>query len=333
MATDEVMQRLVTARELQAAGKNDAAWKVVNTVLTDEPNSVDALILGASLHEKARLFPIAYQMARRCIDLAPWASEVWTNYGRISEQLYQLEDAEAAYRKAVMLSRKPTSLALNLNNLSAFYNITGEWEKAEETAKQCLALAPDSRKGRGNLGLCQLARHQWVPGWENYGAILGSEYRKYIKIHDEPDWKAEPGKVVLIYGEQGIGDEVSFASMIPDAIAQAERVILDCDRRLEGLYRRSFPTAKVYGARGQDQAVVDAEDAKPDYSISIGQLGALFRLKDSDFPGVPYLVPDPERMQMWKSYLADKRKPVIGIAWSGGLQHTGAKYRRWTLEQ
>lgn len=289
--------------------------------------------MGTSILDKAKRLPIAYQFAKRALDLAPNISATWTNMGRLCEELYQLKDAETSYKKAVMLSKKPAILALNLNNLSSFYSTTGNWKEGKKIASQALEIEPDNGKARGNLGINQLALREWKEGWVNYGAILGSEYRKLTKYRNEPEWNGEPGKSVVVYGEQGLGDELSFASMIPDAMKVCSKVIIDCDHRLTGLFKRSFKGAKVYGTRWEKELQWDEEDRSPDYSISIGQLGKIFRNSDSDFTGDPYLVPEQERHVMWSEYFKTKGKPVIGIAWSGGLSWTADRYRRWRLEE
>lgn len=324
---------LASARTLVEAKEYDAAFDIVDGILKIDPNYAPALIQAASIFDRARRLTQAYQFARRAVDVAPQLSASWTNYGRLSEELYQLNDAERAYKMAVQLSTKRPVLALNLNNLSSFYATTGRWELAEKTASDALAIDPGSHKARGNLGIAQLAQHKWRAGWPNYGAILGSEYRKLVKYRDEPEWDGTPGKVVVVTGEQGLGDELSFASMIPDAVKACKRVIVDCDARLTGLFKRSFSRAKVYGTRLDKDVQWDEEDTKPDYSISIGQLGTLFRNEESDFTGEPYLVPDKERHIMWREYFKTKQSPVIGIAWSGGLDWTGNRYRRWQLSQ
>jgi hypothetical protein len=327
--------QLEKAKSLVQRGEPDEAMDIIDEVLKKNPSDVHALIMATSILDKARRLPVAYQFAERAVRLAPQISATWTNFGRVSEGLYQLEDAERAFKMAVQLSKKPEALSLNMNNLAAFYVTTGQWETAKKIAKDCLAVDPDSRKAKGNLGLAQLATHEWKEGWVNYGHILGSDHRKIIKYRakDEPEWDGTPGKTVVIYGEQGLGDELSFASMLPDAIRVCKKVIVDCDERLVGIFRRSFPKAKFYGTRWKREAAWDAEDMNPDYSISIGQLGALFRNKDEDFDGEPYLVPDRERHLMWREYFKLKPSPVIGIAWSGGLDWTGKQFRQWTLDQ
>lgn len=81
----------------------------------------------------------------------------------------------------------------------------------------------------------------------------------------------------------------------------------------------------------------DEEDRAIDASCALGELGAYYRRADDQFPGTPYLVPDPDRQIMWRALFYKKRmeeqKPVIGISWTGGLSHTGAKLRSMTLEQ
>lgn len=314
-------------------GDPDAAFDHIDEALKDNPNNVPALLLATTILDKARRLTTAYQFAGRCIELAPHMPECWTNFGRISEELYQLEDAERAYKKAIQLSVKPRTLALNLNNLSSFYATTGQWKLAEKTAKECLEIEPESKKAKGNLGIAQLATHQWKEGWPNYGEILGSDQRRFVKYRDEPEWNGEPDKTVVIYGEQGLGDELSFASMLPDAIKISKKVIVDCDERLVGLFKRSFPKAKIYGTRWKKEIDWDEEDQHPDYSISIGQLGRIFRNSDRDFTGEPYLVPDRERHVMWREYFKVKPTPVIGIAWSGGLDWTAKRFRKWELHE
>lgn len=334
MATEiDEIDGLVRARKLFELGDPDGAFDVVDEQLKLNPNNVTALLLATSILDKARRLTTAYQFAGRAIELAPQMSAAWMNFGRISEELYQIKDAERAYKTAIQLSKKPEILALTLTNLAALYVTTGRWSLAEKTAKESLAINPESKKAKGNLGVAQLATRQWKDGWANYGEILGSDQRRFVKYRDEPEWDGTPDKTVVVYGEQGLGDELSFASMLPDAIKVCKKVIVDCDERLVGIFKRSFPKAKIYGTRWKKEVDWDEEDQHPDYSISIGQLGRIFRNSDEDFTGNPYLVPDMERHLMWREYFKIKPSPVIGIAWSGGLDWTAKRFRRWTLDQ
>lgn len=332
--TQEHFEELDAARTLSNEKNYSLAWEIVDKFLENYPNHVPALILGTSILDKWKKLSLAYQLARRAVDLASGISATWTNFGRVSEELYQLKDAEFAFGKAIELSKNDKTKSMNMNNLSAMLTTSGRWEEAEKVARKALKLDPKNQKAMGNLGLALLGQRQWKEGWANYKRILGTEQRKVLRYGVEPEWDGSPGKTVVIHGEQGLGDEISFSSMIPDALKVCKKVIIDCDHRLEGIFKRSFPLAKVYGTRWEKEGLEWApEDKHFDASIPVGELGGLFRLKDEDFPGTPFLKADPDRVTMWKALFKEKRKPVIGIAWSGGLQWTGARFRKWKLEE
>jgi hypothetical protein len=192
----------------------------------------------------------------------------------------------------------------------------------------------DKAKTRGNLGLALLAVGQWKEGWPLYDAIIGfDKSRRKMQYVNEDVWDGSKGKTVVVYEEQGIGDAISFASMLPDAIKDCKHVIVDCSPKLAGLFRRSFPQATVYGSMngaGEDWRGKHEIGA----SISIGGLGKLYRPTPESCPGTPYLVADEQRALMWKAWfdLQRDKGPVIGLGWSGGLEHTGSRYRVWKLD-
>lgn len=319
--------RLREAQRLAEAGELDEAWKIVESALKDDPDSVLALVLGTFILERSKRTAMAYHLARRVTELQPKQSAAWTNFGRCADELWRFDEAEKAFNKAIMYSEDGAAKALNLINLAALYINYGMFSKAEPLCRQALEKDPESRKAQANLGFCLLARRQWAEGWPLYAQCLGSVQRRKMTYGDEPEWQGEDGKTVVIYGEQGLGDELSFASMIPNA-RECARVIVDCDPRLQGLFARSFPNCVVHGTRG---LVADWPD-KFDASCAMGSLGAIFRNTPESFTGAPYLRADPDRVTMWQALWHSKGKPVIGVAWSGGMWHTGAKYRKLRLD-
>lgn len=328
---NERLPKLMRARALLDAGRADEAYALADEELENNPNDPEALWVAALILEKSTRLPIAYHLARRVTELKPDRFAGWCCLGRIADQLWRITEAEASYKHALKVTHDDREKALALTNLGALYINIGQFAAARGLLDQALILDPKFDHMRHNLGICQLAAHDWAEGWKNYAYSLGTEARKKIQYAGEPEWDGEPGKNVILYGEQGVGDEIAFASMVPDALAVARRIVLDCDPKLAGLFRRSFPHAKVYGHRFAKAFVADATD-RPEASLSFGALGALYRNADADFPGTPYLVPDPDRVYMWRSLFDQKAKPVIGIAWSGGVKHTGERFRRWRLE-
>lgn len=304
-------------------------------MLQDNPSDPRGLLLATHIFDKAKRLTTAYQFARRLPDVAPQVCEGWVNLARMADQLYLFDECNRAYGKALELARTPQQRLLVLQNQGAACITQGKWKEAERISSQALEIDPQARKANGNLGMARLALGRWADGWKGYDYILGSEHRKLIQYGKEPVWTGQKDQVVAVYGEQGLGDEICFASMVPDLIRDSRKVIIDCDPRLKGLFARSF-RAKVYGTRNDTPDKFtpwEETDQRIDASISMAALGAIYRRRASDFPGIPYLTADAERALMWRSLWTSLKKPAIGVAWSGGVQWTGAQFRRIELEQ
>jgi tetratricopeptide (TPR) repeat protein len=335
LVPDESKEMIRRAQALYNAEKLDDAYTVIQDYLAKEPNDAQALVLAATVLKKAKKTPIAYSLAKRATELRPERPEAWVAFGHCAQHLWKLDEALEAYEKALKRANTKEQRALFLNNIGSINIDKGRFSEAEKFIRQSLQLVPDDHFARHNLGLSLLAQKKWREGWPYYSASVGTYNRlqfKYRSDPEEPSWDGTKGQKVIVHGEQGLGDEISFASMIPDACKDAQ-IIVDCDKRLQGLFRRSFPQAKVYGTRTQKQIVWDEEDRNFDASISMGELGKFYRNEESDFPGTPYLVPCPDRTEGWRATFAAKKKPVIGIAWSGGTWLNGATNRFLALDE
>lgn len=321
-----------TARRLCEEDRADEAWGIAETLMERMPHSANPVILGSYVAWKMRKMPLAYQLGIRGTQMAPQEAIAFLNLGMGAQEIWLMDEAIEAYRMAERLAKDDKERGMALLNLSAVYVDIGEYTKAEEHARKALKLIPDNKKAKANLGFAMLGQKKWA-GWDWYAYALGLKSRRKVQFAGEGDWDGTKGLTVAAYGEQGLGDELSFACMIPQAVKDCGRLIIECDSKLEGLFQRSFPTTKVYGTRTKAELTWAKEDQQIDASIALGDLGKFYRTTDEDFTGEPYLVADPERRAMWKSLFANGKKPAIGIAWSGGVYHTGEKFRKLTLEQ
>src|SRR5206468_8431423 len=319
------------AKDLAEHGQTELAWKLIDKCLIENPLDVQALTMASYLMQKMGGLSHAYHYARAATQLAPDNAAAWTNFGHAASKLWLTEEAERYYQRALKLSRTQFDVTCLWINLSALALDKGEFEKALEYVRKVLAVDPTEKKALTNLGFCQLALRDWR-GWKGYHGTIGSDWRQMVQYKGEPEWDGSPGKTVVLYADQGLGDEISFASMIPDAAKVCKKLILDCDGRLAGLFTRSFPQIRVYGTRVK-QAKWAVEDRDIEASLPLGQVGEFFRTTDESFPGTPYLVPCPIRVKQWKMLWAEKAKPVIGIAWTGGVPKNNSRNRRLTLEQ
>jgi len=309
------------SRELAAQGDYIGALEAANSALDEDFNDALALFMVGYCMLKTERFGLAYNLFRRCSQLQPERSEPWNNAGMCHQETWNLDDAEKCFRKALQL--EPANAAA-MQNLALIYVNRCLPEEAMKWVRRAGESGTQSWEALDNKALALLMLRQWREGWAAYAQTAGRQKMRQLRFYnspEEPRWQGEPGRVA-VYGVQGLGDEISFSSCIPDVMHKAD-VIVDCDDRLSGLFRRSFPKAKVYGTRFRDRTW----DEQVDYSIPIDCLPHLFRNEDGEFPGTAFLVADPERRIQWRALFDTFRKPVIGIAWSGGINSTGKKKR------
>lgn len=190
--------------------------------------------------------------------------------------------------------------------------------------------APEMEHLRWNKALLKLELGEYAEGFDLYHEFPNRHDRQYTGEGSPPVWDGTKGKTVIVYGEQGIGDEIMFASMIPDLMKDCN-VVLDSHLRLAEMFRNSFDIP-VYATR-EFNAIRWKHNEKIDYKIPIGSLGKWYRRKNEDFPQTPYLVADPkmaEKVRLRLKQLGDK--PCIGISWRGGTKSTNSQYRNIPLD-
>ena len=319
---------LKIAQKLYEADELDEAFKHCQNILAEDPEDAQALTLVAAILKRGEKTPIAYIVAEKAVRLRPDRSEPWVTLGHCAQHMWMLEKARECYENALAKALNDRQKCTYLNNIGSICLDSGDFKQAEKWCRDALEIHDDPL-AKHNLGLSLLGQQKWREGWQCYTASVGTFNRlniKYNKENAEPTWDGTKGQKVIVFGEQGIGDELSFASMIPDMAKDCD-VILDCDARLAGLFTRSFPNVKVYGTRFKKDLAWAEEDRTFDASISIGEIGKFYRNEPGDFPGTAYLKACPERSMGWRAVFDSKQKPCIGIAWSGGTWVNGAKNR------
>lgn len=318
---------LAYAESLRAKGELDDALRLVTDYMGEHFEDVHSLVLAAHILIDAGRVGMAQPLLKMASALDPNSSVILNNLGLCYQEGSDLDRGESYFIKS--LHRNPSD-ALTLSNLAQLYVNTAKPDKAINCATRALEIDPNLPEARYNLGLAQLQKGIWKEGWEGYEFNLGAHRRRKERIYGKiPRWTGVKGVNLIAYGEQGVGDEISFASCLPDLINE-NNVIIECDRRLEGLFKRSF-NCPVYGTRN-DTSITWPLRHEIDCSVAFGSLPGFYRNSDASFTGEPYLLADPERRIQWRALLDSmgKRKKV-GIAWTGGRKNTGSKKRSLEL--
>jgi tetratricopeptide (TPR) repeat protein len=315
------------AGDLADADKLDEAMELCNRVILDEPDNPGALyVIAICLLNAARQVQ-AIQIAKRITHLYPKDFRGWSVLALCWGELCRYDESVRNAEKAVKCRRIDKTLA----DLAYAYNNAGNYVLAEKYYTEALIEARDRPSSLSNeairncaviRGHLRLAQGKWREGFEGFRATLRTKWRKEWTYGDSKEWNGEPDAVVMVTGEQGLGDEIMAASMVPDAAKVAKQFIFDCDARLETLFKRSFPNILVTPTRREREVVLPVA---PTHHKSLFGLGEMFRTDDSQFPRKPFLVPNPEDVEMFRARF--KGRKITGLAWSGGLPRTGKEPR------
>ena len=223
-------------------------------------------------------------------------------------------------------------------NHSMVLSQQGRLDEAISICDQLLAAQPQMHEARLNRGLARLKQGRFAEGWRDYEARKLTRSNYIPRPFGFPEWQGESltGKTVLVYAEQGLGDEIMFASCVPELLAQAGRCLIECTPRLEALMRRSFPGARVHGGAQNDADLGWlAEHAPVHCQVAIGSLPGFFRRHAADFPvHRGYLRADDRRVARWQARLAALGPGLkAGISWRGGMISTRRGLRSTQLAE
>jgi Tfp pilus assembly protein PilF len=255
--------------------------------------------------------------------LRPGSAEAWLNLGTVLQDQGQLDAALAALEKAAAAA--PSAVAV-LTALGDLQQRRGAPRLAERFLSQALEREPNDAEARLALAHLRLAEGDFQRGWPLYEARFASRSSP-LRRFAVPPWDGAPleGRSVLVYGEQGLGDEIMFASMLPDLMRDISVCRLLCRAPLRGLFARSFPQAELL----TDEQAAALPAGAASCAVAIGSLGGLYRRVRGAFPAHQgYLTADSARVAHWRTRLkAAGPGPYVGIAWRGGLPKTGRALR------
>ena len=341
------------ARQLNEAAayhqKNDLdnAERLYRAVLKQAPRQPDALhLLGVLLDQRgdpAR----GIALVRQALAVQNAFPNAHFNLGRMLDATGDVEGAKHHYDYALML--KPGH-ALAQNGLGILYRAQRAYGEACAAFERAIRFDPGLIEAYINLcntyrdtcnevGILKVAdqglkmdpqRAQlWLlraeasftvgrlaDGWRDYEwRFITPQLPVDMQHYPLPTWKGEDltGKGILIWCEQGVGDEIIFASMVKCVAARAKKCVLQTTSRLVPLFARSFPGIEVHGAAVPADVVQTL-----DVQSSMGSLGQWCRPSFNAFPASnDYLKAEPGRTAALRAKYVGARKHslVVGLAW------------------
>lgn len=300
---------------LENAGHIVMAERCYARVIRLAPRSAAAAWARAGALVKLERWSEASEWYARVLELKPGLDVAACNL--VSTLSSAGRNAEALRVSHAALRRTPGS-ALAWSNAGCVLRRLGRNREALDCYDHALSLDPRLATAAWARSLCLLALGYIRPGWDAYEWGLKTGDRQPVRQLPQPVWDGTNpvGSTVLVWMEQGLGDQILWASMLPDLMAVGMHIVVECEYRLVTLFQRSFPEVEVVPQTAPLQARILAPDI--DCQIPAGSLPRILRPYVESFPlrHDSYLVPDPARVDEWKWRMADLGPGLkVGVSW------------------
>jgi tetratricopeptide (TPR) repeat protein len=305
-----------------------------------DPRSGPGLSNLGNVYMDLQRYQEALGCFRRAMEFQPSFSTSYFNYGNALRLLHVLDRAHESYVKAIELDPERGEY---YHNQGLVFQEQGQHVSALEKFRLANKLTPT------HLGLqFSLGRSLWQNGffedsWDYFDAGLEGALRLPNRKFRVPRWRGEDisDKRILVWREQGIGDEIGFCRRFQHIIDSSAETTIEADKRLLTLFERSFPKARFLPERINRK--IDWERQDCDLHLPAGNLlqyfpftqeeldmakypeddiEAAFACRDRTKEAEGYLIPDPERVAEMAERVAALPEGVrIGICWRSQYSH------------
>jgi len=314
--TDALYWTSVTMYQM---GQKKTALNIVNNAIAIEKN-IKYILFKAKCLEDLYEFNEALIEYNSLLDINDREFKALLGKSDLLRRMFKYEQAIEYANKAMNIDK------ININCYLLKSVIYKDMQKIEESLKildEGLIIKPQSEQANFNKSIILLQSGQLKEGWELYEwRWRVTEWTSIPIITSKPAWKGEKNVVLYIWPEQGIGDEVMFASIFNDVKKDVTRLIVKIDLRLIDIYERSFPSIKFISSNE------DVNEQEYDYHLPIGSLPKFYRndLNDFNDKNDCYLktnkIIDDMLNNEFEKY---KNKRKIGVSWKSKNPLSGLK--------
>lgn len=290
-----------------------------------DPDYAEALSnLGMALIGQGKLAE-AGEKLHKVVSLAPNSAKFRNNLGVLFNRLGRFEEAVAASEKAIALSENYLEA---YNNLGTALMELGRFSEAKSAFEAAISINSECAEPHHNLSLILLLTGQFKRGWQEYEWRWRHEgFSTPLRPFAQPWWDGSIDGVgkLLLWDEQGIGDEVLFSGLIRHISSIGIDLVVECDNRLASLLRRTYPDTTIVERSDRPSDVL--KDAAITHQIPMFSIPHVLGLPldGTSFPNPHILVEKNCRDRLRKQYKADNNPLLVGISWKSGNSQEGEK--------
>jgi tetratricopeptide (TPR) repeat protein/ADP-heptose:LPS heptosyltransferase len=316
------------ARAQLAEGHIDAALENCKAANATKPDVEEVFDLMGSIQLQQGDLDAAVTSFKKALAINPDSARYYNNIGVTYYRKGDLYASIEAHEEAVKFDPESSHAHLNLG---AMYKHVNDRKSALECYNMAIELDPENITAHWNQACLHLSQKDFQEGWDKYEwRWKALENMSFISSYKQV-WSGEKNKRVLVWSEQGIGDEIMFASIISDLHAVCSRLIVVVDERLIPLFNRSLPNNIDF--RPKSTTVAENEY---DYHVPMGSLPRFFRQNAKNFKATSrgwLTASEPRTQELREKFTKDGTKVLIGISWHSTRPRDGAESKVISLSQ
>ncbi len=245
-------------------------------------------------------------------------AEAHYNKGVVLNELGRYEEALESYDSALKLN---ASYADAFNNKGVVLNELGRYEEALKSYDSALTLNTNYAEAHLNRACLKLDRLDFKYAWEDYIWRFKVRSLGLIELSTKkPKWRGSKNtNRLFVWAEQGIGDQILYASMLIDLQKYARKITVSLNKKLIPLFERSFPEINFI-----DDDIFYSEQ-NYDEQIALGDLAGYLRADLDTFTANSnrYLKTDSTRSREIQKILEKEDKPICGVSWKSANKKLG----------
>jgi Flp pilus assembly protein TadD len=262
---------------------------------------------------------------QKAVSLVPNSAEFHNNLGVLFNRQGRFEEAVAASDKAITMQAEYVEAH---NNLGTALIELGRFSEAKAAFERAIAINPECAEAHHNRSLVLLLTAQFEEGWKEYEWRWRHKgFSTPLRPFPQQRWNGSVQEVekLLVWGEQGIGDEVQFSGLIRHIVSRGITVVIECDRRLVPLLRRSLSGTVV--VERTDPPAPLLKDPSITHQIPMASIPRVLGLSPNSMSfQSPFIIPDEEERNRFRSeYKGDGDLVLVGISWRSGNRQEGQK--------
>lgn len=291
-----------------------------------DPKNIDAYINLGGVYQSLLQPEKSLQSAFKVIELDPGSFMAYNNLGCALGDVHRLDDAREAYITSRILNPSYLPAIINLAQLEVK---SGNHDRGLEVYESALDLKNIS-PGEMDLVKYYLSHSylyfgQLEKGWDFYdfgfADMLPTGAYRSLRKFTQHRWDGDLNETrkILIWREQGLGDEILFSTCLQDMHDTNLDIIFECDPRLVGIFQRIYPRFTIRGESINSNNYPALDDF--DLHVPLGSLPKYFRRNFVDFnKAAPKFLPLDSAVNFISQKLQKySDKILVGICWRSGM--------------